>query len=302
MSRRVNRARKTWLARCLPVVLVIGVTAAGVGFAAPAAATAPPQLALKILLIGEGSGDVTTAAWQSALDTEGVPYTLVTAEGVLGSQTLSLPDLSSGTASGNYNGIVITDSPAEYNPAALAPLYAYESAFGVRQVDGYMSPSLALGVTGATSGALDGTIGTLTAAGLAAMPELKGPVPFDTGSYGYNATVTAGAPYTSFLNNAAGNTMAGVYQHPSSVAGVADPQAGVSELALNFDYNANQIQWLLLSSGLINWVTQNTHLGLYRNYFGQDIDDVFIADNEWSSKYQCTPAATDPPDYTCPAG
>jgi len=29
----------------------------------------------------------------------------------------------------------------------------------------------------------------------------------------------------------------------------------------------------------INWVTQDTHLGLYRNYFGQDIDDTFIADN-----------------------
>ena len=76
----------------------------------------------------------------------------------------------------------------------------------------------------------------------------------------------------------------------------------MSELALNFDYNANQLQWLLLAPGLINWVTQNTHLGLYRNYFGQDVDDLFIADNEWSSQFQCTPAATNPPDYTCPAG
>ena len=76
----------------------------------------------------------------------------------------------------------------------------------------------------------------------------------------------------------------------------------MSELSLDFDYNANQLQWLLLAPGLINWVTQDTHLGLYRNYFGQDVDDVFIADNEWSSQFQCTPAATDPPDYTCPAG
>ena len=57
-----------------------------------------------------------------------------------------------------------------------------------------------------------------------------------------------------------------------------------------------------MAPGLIDWVTQDTHLGLYRNYFGQDVDDTFIADNEWSSQYQCTPAATDPPDYTCPAG
>ena len=90
--------------------------------------------------------------------------------------------------------------------------------------------------------------------------------------------------------------LAGIYQHPGT-----DPQAGVSELSLNFDYNANQLQWLMLAPGLINWVTQDTHLGLYRNYFGQDIDDNFIADNEWSSPLQCTPAATNPPDYTCPS-
>ena len=159
-----------------------------------------------------------------------------------------------------------------------------------------MYPDPALGVTEATGGSLDGTTGTLTSAGLAAFPQLKGPIPFDTGSYGYGATVTTGAPYTPFLTNSAGNVMAGVYQHPGT-----DPQAGVSELALNFDYNASQTQWLLLAPGLINWVTNNTHLGLYRNYFGQDIDDVFIADNEWSSQFQCTPAATDPPDYNCPA-
>ena len=107
--------------------------------------------------------------------------------------------------------------------------------------------------------------------------------------------MNSGAPFTPFLTNAAGHVLAGVYQHPST-----DPQADVSELELSFDYNANQFQWLLLAPGLINWVTQNTHLGLYRNYFGQDIDDNFISDNEWSSQFQCTPAATDPPDYTCP--
>ncbi len=129
----------------------------------------------------------------------------------------------------------------------------------------------------------------LTAAGLSAFPELSGPVSFDTGTYGYSATVNSGAPFTPLLTNTAGGVLAGVYQHPGT-----DPQAGVAELELSFDYNANQFQWLLLAPGLINWVTQNTHLGLYRNYFGQDIDDNFISDNEWSSQLQCTPAATDP--------
>jgi hypothetical protein len=281
-------------------VLAIGGLAATAGPAAAASAATPPTLDLKILLIGNGHSDVTTAAWAAALTSEGVPFTEVDATGTAPGQDVTLPALSSGTT-GNYNGVVIADSPTDFAAGQLTALDTYESTFGVRQVDGYMYPSPALGVTEATGGALDGTTGTLTTAGLAGFPELKGPIPFDTGTYGYAATVTTGAPYTSILNNTAGDTMAGVYQHPNSVSGSPDPQAGVSELALNFDYNASQLQWLLLAPGLINWVTQDTHLGLYRNYFGQDVDDNFISDNEWSSQFQCTPAATDPPDYTCPA-
>src|ERR1039458_3047728 len=159
-----------------------------------------------------------------------------------------------------------------------------------------MYPSPALGLTDASSGALTGTA-QLTAAGLAALPGLKGTVPFDTGTYGYTSTIGAGAPLTPWLENAAGQVLAGVYQHPST-----DPQAGVAELSLTFDYSATQPQWLLLAPGLIDWVTQDTHLGLYRNYFGQDVDDNFIADNSLSAQHRCTPGATEPPDYTCPAG
>ena len=211
---------------------------------------------------------------------------------------MTLPTLSSGTT-GNYNGVVVADDPADFASGQLSGLYSYESTFAVRQVDGDAFPTPSLGLTFVNSGALDATTGTLTAAGLTAFPELKGPVPFDTGTFGDWSTVAAG-PYprsspASPLTNAAGQVLAGIYQHPAT-----DPQAGVSELALNFNYNASQLQWLLLAPGLINWVTQDTHLGLYRNYFGQDIDDNFIADNEWSSTLQCTPASTGPPDYTCP--
>ena len=252
------------------------------------------QLSLKVLLIGTGSSDPTTAAWESALSSEGVPYTEVTATGSNGAETVSLPALTTGAA-GNFNGVVLADSPSAFAVGQLTALDSYEASMGVRQVDGYMYPSPSLGLTDATAGALDGTTGTLTAAGLAALPGLTGTIPFDTGTYGYPSTVGAGTPFTPWLENTAGRVLAGVYQHPST-----DPQAGVSELSLTFDYNATSQQWLLLAPGIINWVTQDTHLGLYRNYFGQDVDDNFIADNEWSSQYQCTPAATDPVDYTCP--
>ncbi len=235
------------------------------------------SLDLRVLLIGDGSADVTTAAWESALTTEGVPYTEVDATGTSPSQTVALPTLSSGTT-GYFNGVVIADSPTAFATGALTALDTYESTFGIRQVDGYMYPDPNLGVTEASGGAVDGTTGTLTAAGLATFPSLAGPVPFATGTYGYGATVNTGAPYTTLLTNTAGQAMAGVYQHPST-----DPQAGVAELSLYFDYNNAQLQWLLLAPGLVNWVTAGTHLGLDRNYVEMDIDDTFTPDNAWST-------------------
>ncbi len=274
------------------LVLPAGLILATAG----ASAATPPTINLRVLLIGGigGSADSTTAAWAKALASEGVPYTEVDATGAAGSETVSLPALSSGSTA-NFNGIVIADSPNNFASGQLTGLFSYESTFGIRQVDGYMFPDPLRGATDVTAGALDGTTGTLTSAGVAALPELKGPIPFDSGTFGYTATATAAAPFTPWIDDAAGHALAGVYQHPST-----DAQAGVSELSLFFNYNSDQLQWLLLAPGLINWVTSDTHLGLYRNYFGQDIDDNFIADNEWSSQFQCTPAATDPPDFSCP--
>ena len=253
----------------------------------PVAAATPPQLDLKVLLIGGGSGDPTTTAWQAALDNEGVAYTLVNATGALGSETVSLPALSSGTH-GYFNGVVVADSPSDFAAGQLTGLDTYESTFHVRQLDGYMYPSPALGLTAAGAGAVTGTA-QLTPDALAQLPELKGPIPFETGTYGYPSTVTAGAPVTPWLKDASGNVLAAVYQHPAT-----DPQAGVAELSLTFDYSPTMLPWLLLAPGLLNWVTQSTHLGLYRNYFGQDVDDLFIADNEWSQQYQCTPGGHQP--------
>ena len=68
-----------------------------------------------------------------------MPYTEVDATGTLRSETVTLPALSSGTT-GNFNGVVIADSPADFAAGQLTALDTYESTFGVRQVDGYMYP------------------------------------------------------------------------------------------------------------------------------------------------------------------
>ncbi len=154
--------------------MVVGIVA-GSSAGIAAAATHANTLDLKVLVVGGVGGaqnDPTTAAWDAALTQEGVPYTEVDASGTVGSETVSLPTLSNGTT-GNYNGIVIADSPANFSDAALAPLFAYEAQFGVNQVDGYTAPFY--GETLVNGGVLDGSIGTLSAAGMAALPSLAGP-------------------------------------------------------------------------------------------------------------------------------
>jgi Putative Ig domain len=274
----MRQGKQGWLAALAAVALVAAAGAVVPGTAA--AAGTPAQLDLKVLLVGGTGGaaaDPTTAAWASALSTEGVAYTEVDASGAAGSETVALPALSGGTH-GYFNGVVVADSPTDLASGQLTALDAYESAFGVRQVDGYSYPNPALGLTDTSAGALDGTSGTLTAAGLRALPELKGTIPFGTGSYGYPASAVAGAPVTPWLENSSGGILAAVYQHPAT-----DPQAGVAELSLGFDYNAAQTQWLLLAPGLIDWVTDGLHLGLYRNYVEMDIDDTFTPDDAWDT-------------------
>ncbi len=262
---------------CALVTMII-VASVSVAGRTAAAASAPPELNLNVLLIGTGSTDPTTAAWEAGLKNEGVAYTEATAAGTYGAETVTLPALTSGTV-GNFNAVVIADSPAAFASGQLTALDSYESTYQVRQLDGYTAPYAGVGeVASSTTAVLDGTTGTLTAAGLAGLPALAGTVPFATGTNGYPATAVAGAAFTPWLDSSSGAILAGVYQHPST-----DPQAGVSELALNFDYNATMIQWELLAPGLINWVTDGTHFGLDRNYVEMDIDDTFTPDNAWST-------------------
>jgi len=269
-------------------LVALGISSGVLAASALGAGTpAPPQTSLKVLLIGNGTADTTTGAWEAALTSEGVPYTEVSASNTttLGSWNVALPALTAGTT-GNYNGVVVADNPAYFAPGQLTGLYAYEAQYNVRQVDGSVSgfPSAPpnLGVSNDTTGiAITATAENLTTTpggGTTAFPGLAGSVPFDTGSFAYPVTPTVGAPFTSWLSYGDTSSLGGVYQHPST-----DPQKNVQEAALFFSYNANQQQWHVLSRGLIDWVTQNTHLGLFRNYASLNLDDMFNSDNTWNT-------------------
>ncbi len=215
----------------------------------------------RVLLIGGpggGTSDPTTAAWAAGLTNQGVAYTEVDATGTVGvgTESVTLPSLTSSPTQGLYDGVVIADDPADFAAGQLSALLSYESTFGARQIDGYAFPTAAYGLTDITSSAVNETA-NLTAAGLVTFPSLTGPVPLAAGTYGYPATVATGLPTgaseTPLLSDTTGVLM-GIYQHPTAVQDPSDPQAGVAELTILFNYNAAQSQWLLLGPVLIDWV------------------------------------------------
>ncbi len=115
--------RRPALAIAISVATLAGMV--GAPAVSASAATTTNTLNLKVLVVGGVGGaanDPTTAAWDAALTQEGVPYTEVDASGTSGAETVGLPPLSSG-ATGNYNGVIIAGSPANFlKAAALAPV------------------------------------------------------------------------------------------------------------------------------------------------------------------------------------
>ncbi|MGO9873049.1 MAG: fibronectin type III domain-containing protein [Acidimicrobiia bacterium] len=262
---------------------------------------------LRVLLIGDPGGaatDPTTAAWAAGLTTQGVAYTEADPTGTIPNETVTLPTLTSSATHGLYNAVVFAGKPADFAAGQLTTLFGYESTFGIRQIDGdFVAGYPAAGnlglnaISDAQNGAaISSTTATLTAAGLSAFPALNGPVPIDAGVFGYSGTTAGvtlptGATETPLLNDASGNVLIGVYQHPTAAQDPTDLQAGVAEMTIGFNYNQNMTQWLLLGPGLIDWVTGGAHVGLYRNYATIHVDDQFTPDDTWD-------IATHANDYT----
>jgi hypothetical protein len=301
----IHRMRRAVVATVLSVAMattglagVVALTGAGL---AASAATAP-RVQLGVLVVSDGSAWV--QAIQQQLASEGVPVKVISLSDpgrpAITSSMLS-GTLGNGTPVGNYQGIVLpSDAPAGLSAAELSALAGYESAFSVRQVDGYTYPTGNVGTNAPIyGGSLDGSQVTVTAAAKAAgFGYLNGTFSFEgtpggSLSYGYLAQAQTGGTgtYTPFLTaRVPGGTgtgaLAGVYTSGTR-----------QQLVLSFGYNYYQLQYRYLAHGIADWLTRGIHLGYWRNYLTVDADDVFNADAQWSQQGKCTPG-----DSTCPPG
>lgn len=297
----MGRALRAAALSSAAVLVALGVTPS-----AAQAATAP-RIDLRVLVVDDGGP--ATGAITAELDGAGTPYTRIdlTQAGRPTIDAAYLSDTVSGRPRAKFQSVVLpNDNPFGADSAEMAALVAYETAFGIRQVDAYTyaQPSVGLDYAqnGGYLGQLDGVQGQVTAQGTAGdFGYLKGAVPFEDNdpyqseSYGFLAkplaTQAAGASFTTLVDapipgGDSRGVLVGQYTHD-----------GRSELVIPFVYNQYQQQFRLLARGIVEWMTQGIHLGADRNYFEVQVDDVFLADDRWNASLNCTPG-----DVDCPIG
>jgi hypothetical protein len=271
-----------------PIVLLMTVASLlmGLMLGTTASASAAQRIDMKVLLLGTSTTQPDFTAWQGALQREGVPFeAIVTSPG---HAPITAATLTNGSSEAKYQAVIVSAGAlpectvsgciSTLTPTEWAALEEYETAFSIRQLTGDIFPSSTYGLNSpTTSGALDGTQGTLTAEGKTIFPYLNGPVGMDSFTYGYQATPlaaqAAGASFQTLVSGPGESALLGVYTH-------AD---GVQEMVQTFNQNQYQLQAELLRHGALNWVTRGVYFGDQRNYYEADIDDNFLADDSWST-------------------
>ena len=269
------------------------VTATGAFSASTAGAASTGQrIDLKVLVLSDG-GNPTEAAIVTELASEGVPYTLVDLNSPT-RPTITAAYLSGTSPTGPeayFQSIVLpNDNPVQLTAAERAAIIAYETTFGIREVNSFLWPSAAVGLntvtgsgpTGGYGGTLDGVQAKVTPAAKLYGPfqYLVGTVPFEDisptvgESFGYIAVPLPNTATTSFTtlldapvpNGPRRGSLLGVYKNGTR-----------EQLISTIGVNQFQSQFQSIAHGIITWMTKGVHLGYDRNYFTVQVDDVIPA-------------------------
>lgn len=239
------------------------------------------------------------AAIVDALDTEGVPHTDLKLSD--NSRPTITNTLLSTSNTAHFQAVVLpNETGAGLAQTEMDALRTYENAFAIRQIDAYTFAHPGVGLDSSApnfNGDLDGVTATVTPAGKAdGFGYLNGPVPFGPGSY---ATVAPGLG-TSVLP--AGTEFTTLVSAPIPANGTTGSVIGVyrtdrtEQLVITAAFAPSFTQWRALAHGVVTWATRGVHLGINRNYFSVQVDDIFNSDSLWDSEHHCTPNEDCPRD------
>lgn len=247
----------------------------------PSEPIAGPRYHAKILVIAADGSEPQLGAIKQALDYMGSPYDVL----VSATETLTADKLSEGETA-KYSGVILTNGEAGYTDPLLGytsgltaeewnTLYAFETAFKIRQVTWYTWPNPSYGLTYPEQTVVTGNgttvSGTLTSAGRTLFSYLTlAPVVVD------NAWTYLAKPFdantTPLITTPEGYALA-------SISKSAD---GRENLAMTFDTNEHLIHAHQVSYGVINWVTEGKFVGQKRVYLDAQVDDYFYPNDLWN--------------------
>ena len=298
-------------------VVLVAAALALIAVAVPVVLAATPnhvgpgqRLDAKVLLLSADGTEPGFAAWKYELTREGVPFdAVVSYTGTAKTSTLTDDRLADyGGEHARYDAVILASGDLGHQVAApggatsylsaltdaeWSALAKFERTFGIRQLSDYTAPGPAHGLVAVGGASQDGQTGTLTDAGKAAFPYLKGPVPIpnddpdpaSSEAFGYAGTPTTPAAWQTLLSAPGGGAYLGIYTHPED---------GREEMVMTVAANENQSHAQLLRHGMLNWVTRGVFLGYQRNYLELQVDDLFLGDDAWQPATHST--SYDPAD------
>jgi hypothetical protein len=254
-----------------------------------ASASCPsPTIDLKVLVLASDGNETDLPAIRQALDYLGTPYTVYVASRTPNGLT---PDKLGNGCHGYYQGIILTNGLLVYHNgtnyvSALSQqewnnLWSYEANQGVRELSWYTYPTSEFGYQSPTAG-FDSTTQPVA---VKLTSQAQNSFPYVTTSSTVtiqNAWTYLAQPLTDggtipFLTDANGNALA-------AVRTTAD---GRQRLSLTFDSNQYLVHNLVLSYGLVNWVTNGIFLGERHVYTSAQVDDIFIEADVWPPSTPC---------------
>ena len=262
-------------------------------------------LTMKLLVIAVDGTEPSYSAVQAFLDQIGIPYdTYLSVNHLNNPSAYPLPNFASSPNTANYYGIILTIGNLAYcnangcqstfSASDWAAMDSFTATFGVRTVSLYTWPEPRYG---------------LTYAGVAVSTSTTSPVNVKVASgqalaastFSYvtaNASIPVANAYMYMANPTAatGETtvpvLTAAYGGATYTVGAIHTAAtGQQYLALTMDHNPYLKHSLVLSYGLLNWVTHGIFLGAKKYYLSPEIDDFFIDDDLFDPTVpQCVPS------------
>lgn len=243
---------------------------------------------MNLLVVTNGMVEADYPAITTTLNYLGTPYTVFDMNANPAGITSSF--LYSGCHA-FFQGVILANGGYIYTLPGANLLASFESIFGIRQVNWFTYPGSDFGFnfpTGTQNPTATPYNATFTSGAQSVFPYATQttPVPITYATI-YQATAQSGTNITPLLTDAAGN----------SLAIIEDFGQGRQYLTLTFDSNQYLTHNLVLSYGLVNWVTQGLFIGEKHIYFTPQEDDWGIDDHQWQAT---TPCGTPSDDNSLP--